>query len=218
MIHSFLDLPNRYVWAPIQYAGCNLSSAVPCLLSQQFSTGVPLEYLKHAIPDHEVRDTDLFSLRLPNKKLTIASKAIAIWCEWIKIILVYFLSDWQKVYFLMCCRILVISLCVSWDEKGSKSLLWVAYLQQKVQPSPDKCGSVGWALSCKAKAWQLDYGSGHMPGFWVQSPGTHMSRNSSMFLSNVNMSLPFFPPVLPLTRKINTIFLKRKFSSEYKDN
>ena len=37
-------------------------------LTQRFSTGGPREVLKHAIPDYLVRGTDLFSLRLSNKK------------------------------------------------------------------------------------------------------------------------------------------------------
>ena len=75
------------------------------------------EFLKHAIPDYLVRGTDLFSLRLSNKNMTTANTTIAIWCEWIKIIPIL-LSDWQKNFFLECCRILVISLCVPWVGKG----------------------------------------------------------------------------------------------------
>ena len=37
-------------------------------LGQRFSTGVPQEFLKHAIPGCLVRGTDLFSLRLSNLK------------------------------------------------------------------------------------------------------------------------------------------------------
>ena len=48
--------------------------------------------------------------------MTIANTTIAAWCEWIKIILN--LSDCQKIYFLVCHRFLVISLCVPQDEKG----------------------------------------------------------------------------------------------------
>ena len=32
-------------------------------LEQRFSTGVPQEFLKHAMLDYSVRSTDLFSLR-----------------------------------------------------------------------------------------------------------------------------------------------------------
>ena len=35
-------------------------------VNQQFSTGVPHKFLKHAIPDYLVRGTDIFSLRLSN--------------------------------------------------------------------------------------------------------------------------------------------------------
>ena len=50
------------------------------------------------------------SLRLSNEKMTTAN-TIAIRCQWVKIIPV-FLSDRQKIYFLVCHRILVIILCV----------------------------------------------------------------------------------------------------------
>ena len=39
------------------------------ILGQQYSTGVPQEFLKHAIPDYLVRGTDLFSLTLSNRKI-----------------------------------------------------------------------------------------------------------------------------------------------------
>ena len=68
-----------------------------------------------------VRGPDLFSLRLSNLKMATANRAITICCELIKTIPV-FRSDWQKIVFLVCCRIVVISLCVLWEEKGWKSL------------------------------------------------------------------------------------------------
>ena len=37
---------------------------------------MPQEFLKHAIPDYLVRGTDLFSLRLSNKKMTTANTTI----------------------------------------------------------------------------------------------------------------------------------------------
>ena len=43
-----------------------------------FQTGVPQEFLKHAIPDYLVRGTDLLSLRLSNKKMTTGNTATAI--------------------------------------------------------------------------------------------------------------------------------------------
>ena len=42
---------------------------------------------------------------------------IAIWCEWMKS-MPTFLSDQQKLYFLVFHKIFVISFCVPWDEKG----------------------------------------------------------------------------------------------------
>ena len=49
-------------------------------VKQQFSTGMPQEFLKHAIPDYLVRSIDLFALRLSDKKMTTANTTIAIQC------------------------------------------------------------------------------------------------------------------------------------------
>ena len=54
---------------------------VTCSIEQQFSSSVQQEILKHAIPDYLLRATDLFTLRLSNKKMTIANTIITIWCE-----------------------------------------------------------------------------------------------------------------------------------------
>ena len=79
---------------------------------------MPQEFLRHAISDYLVRGTDLFSLRLSNKKMTIANTTIAVHCKWIKIIpIIPIFVRSAKSYFLQCHRILVISLCVPWDEK-----------------------------------------------------------------------------------------------------
>ena len=73
------------------------------------SHGVPPRFSKHAIPDWPL------SLRCQVKKLTTAN-TIAMWCEWIKVIPI-FLSAQQKICFLVCCRISVISLCaVLWKS------------------------------------------------------------------------------------------------------
>ena len=45
------------------------------LLDQRFSIFVSQEFLKYANPDYLFRDTDLFPLRLSNKKLTTANTA-----------------------------------------------------------------------------------------------------------------------------------------------
>ena len=67
-------------------------------LEQRFPTGALQKSLKHAIPASLIKDNDLFSLRLSNKKMTTANTAIAMWCEGIKIIPI-FLSDRQKNIF-----------------------------------------------------------------------------------------------------------------------
>ena len=88
---------------------------------QRFSTGVLQEFLKHSMPDYSVKGPDLFFFRVSNKKMTTAN-TVAIWYERIKVIPI-FLPDRQKIYFLVCYRILVIRLCVPRDVKGWKSLL-----------------------------------------------------------------------------------------------
>ena len=63
-------------------------------------TSVPQEFLKHAISDYVVRDTDLFSLRLSNKKkMTMANTTITIWWECIKTISI---SLSAKKFFFWC--------------------------------------------------------------------------------------------------------------------
>ena len=66
---------------------------------------------KHEAPAYSVRGTDLFSLRLPNKQMTTASKTVTFACEWIKIISI-FLVRLAKMYILVNHRILVIILRV----------------------------------------------------------------------------------------------------------
>ena len=94
-------------------------------LTQWFSTGVLQEFLKHAIPDYLVRGTDLFSFQLSYKNMTTANTTIGIRCKCIKIMYIFchigkklhFCHISKKVYFLVCCRILVISLYVSHEMK-----------------------------------------------------------------------------------------------------
>ena len=72
-------------------------------LVQRFSTGVPQAFLKHVIPDYLVKGTDLFSLRWSNKKkMTAANTIIVIWCEQVKLYLL-FLSDHQKTEYIFWC-------------------------------------------------------------------------------------------------------------------
>ena len=89
------------------------SYIVPVIaLDQWFSTGVLQEFLTHAIPDCVVRGTDLFSLRLLKKKNDNSqhNSAPPVWTNQNY---TYFLLDRQKIYFLVCPRILVISLCAT---------------------------------------------------------------------------------------------------------
>ena len=56
-----------------------------------------------------VRGTDLFSLRLSNKKMPTANTTIALWCVRIKVLPVR--SPKNVIYFSVCYRILAISSC-----------------------------------------------------------------------------------------------------------
>ena len=91
-------------------------------LDQRFSTSVPQEFLKHVVPDYFVRGTDLLSLRLSNFKMTTANTTAV---TWMNQNYTYFFVTLAKnvICCLVCCRILVISLCVPWDEKGWKTLI-----------------------------------------------------------------------------------------------
>ena len=123
-------------------------------------TGVPQIFLKHAIPDYLVRGTDLFTLRLSNIKMTTANTTIAVWCEWIKIILIF---SQQKIHFLVCRKILSISLCVPQDEKGQKWLAWHFHIFHfnngawssdkclRLRPLPQPQGHKAWALGLRGE-------------------------------------------------------------------
>ena len=66
-------------------------------LVQRFSTGVPQEFLKHAVPDYLARGTNLFSLRLSKEK-TAAANTIAIQYERIKSI-IFFCQIGKNIFF-----------------------------------------------------------------------------------------------------------------------
>ena len=107
----------------------NIQDETNIAVSQRFwtdvlwHTDVSQEFLKHSVPDYLVRDTDLFSFSLSNEKMTTANATIAAWCESIKIVPIISFSLAKIIHFLVCCRILVTSLCVPRDEKGWKSQL-----------------------------------------------------------------------------------------------
>ena len=62
-----------------------------------FSTNVLQEILKQAIPDCLVRDTDLFSLRFSNKKMTTANTAM-VGVKDSKMIPIYFCQIRKKIF------------------------------------------------------------------------------------------------------------------------
>ena len=61
----------------------------PCLRAVLFNRSTLQEFLKHAIPGHLMRGTDLCRSRSSDKNMTTANTTIAIWCEWIKVIPIY---------------------------------------------------------------------------------------------------------------------------------
>lgn len=67
---------------------------------QGFSTGMPKELLKHAIPDYLVWDPDLFSLRLSNLKLSTANTIVMLNVNESSKYLMFW-SDRQNMYFLV---------------------------------------------------------------------------------------------------------------------
>ena len=103
------------VWKPLLY----ISNFQPVRRGRH--TGVP-QFFKHAICDYLVRGTDLFSLRLSNKKRQQPTQQQPSGVNESKLYL--FLSGQQKIFFSVWHRILVISLCVPWDETVWKSLLY----------------------------------------------------------------------------------------------
>ena len=83
-------------------------------LSKRFSTDVLQEFLKHVMPAYLVGGTDLFSFTLSNKKSNNSknNSSCLVWMIWNCI---YFFVRLAKSMFLVCHRILVISLCVPWN-------------------------------------------------------------------------------------------------------
>ena len=90
-------------------------------LNVQFSTSVLQEFIKHARPDYLVKVTDFFSLTLLNKNNESSQHNSHL--GWMNQNYTYFVVRTAKKYiFSVCYRILVISLCVPWDEKYWKLL------------------------------------------------------------------------------------------------
>ena len=70
-------------------------------LWQRFSTGEPQELLKRAIPNYLSRGADLFFL-CQIKKWQQPTQKIANRCEWIKIILIFFVRWAKNIVFFWC--------------------------------------------------------------------------------------------------------------------
>ena len=94
-------------WELWRITGISKANNLRCLWSPWFT--------RCATAIFKTCNTWPLSLRWQVKKLTTAN-TIAMWCEWIKVIPI-FLSAQQKICFLVCCRISVISLCaVIWKS------------------------------------------------------------------------------------------------------
>ena len=91
-------------------------------LEEPFSTSVLQELLKLIIPDYLGRGTDLFSMRLWNKKNDNGqhNNSHLVWRN--QNLYLFFVRLAKNIY-LVCCRILVISFHVAWDDKSWKALV-----------------------------------------------------------------------------------------------
>ena len=93
--------------------------------------------------------------------MTTVNTTIVIWCEWIKIIPLIRLA--KKNGFLVCRRILVISLCVPWDEKGWKLMVYYYLYQGFLSLSSVRAFSKSsvsfkksnWFKNSRTKLWLL---------------------------------------------------------------
>ena len=84
-------------------------------------------------------------------------------------------------------------------------MLHVNYISVEQKMGPGWCCSVVWASSCEPNGCRFDSRSGHMPGWWVQSPvrvlwkvANQCSSFTSMFLF-LSFSLP--PPLSKIKSK-----------------
>ena len=66
----------------------------------------------------------------------------------------------------------------------------VSFLEHK-RGSPNRCGSVGWALSRKAKLCGFHFWSAHIPGLWACLQSGHVQE------AMTDVSLALFLPPLP---------------------
>ena len=135
--------------------------------------------------------------------MTTVNTTITILCDWVKIILTFFLRLTKKYIFLVCCRILVISLCMLWDEKGYKSLP-CSVIQMDLEYfrvleyikifflCPGLCGLVNGAPACEPKGrWFNSQSRAHA---WVagQVPSRgYMRGNHSLMFLCLSFSFPF---------------------------
>ena len=75
----------------------------------------------------------------------------------------------------------------------------LSFIENLLSPT-SSCGSVDWTWACRLKGWQFDSQSGHMPGLWARSSVAGMQEaNWSMFLSHIDVSLPLFLLLSPLS-------------------
>ena len=108
----------------------------------------------------------------------------------------HFMGEMKLPFKYFCCCYWCLSNLSSTENKK-----YFCFFKNK-KASPDRCGSVGWVLSHKAKGHQFDSHSGHMPGLWGLV-GAPVRGNRSMFLlhTSVFLFLPFSLPSSPF--KVN---------------
>ena len=120
--HSSMLTQWGEVWCPLRYVShMGLYNSNFQLVCHGRHIGVPKEFLKHVLPDYLVRHINPFSLILPNKNDN--SQHNNSYSVWMNQSYTYIFCQLGKLCFLVCHRILVISLCVLWDEEGWKLLL-----------------------------------------------------------------------------------------------
>ena len=87
-----------------------------------------------------------------------------------------------KNYFLVCCRILAISLCVPRGEKGWESLLALTVVRKMVGAIPGDCFSVrrrSFHISSGPSSWFAHPPCGHRPVPECQAPSGRLGILSS---------------------------------------
>ncbi|KAF6119941.1 hypothetical protein HJG60_010308 [Phyllostomus discolor] len=80
-------------------------------------------------------------------------------------------------------------ICLLGQGKQKKNNKQMGLYQIKSFCSPDWCGPVCWAPSCRAKGHQFGSQSRHMPGLWASPLLGHMQEGTDPYFSHASMLL-----------------------------